>query len=142
MLENDILQVREILQQLVRNIGVLQREGSQCCGATVTQSHILYELDRTPNLSHMELAGKLSMDTGLLSRQVNKLVEENYVLRIPNPNDKRYVVLALSDIGKRKAKEISDQMSQYIQIILQRIPIEKQQQVKESLHLLSNAIKQ
>lgn len=135
------IEIREILQQLVRDFGLLQREGSECCGITVQQSHIIYELDKKPRISLIELAEKLSMDTGMLSRQINKLLELDYVSRTPDPNDRRYVVLSLTEKGKVKANEISDQMNQYIGQILGLIPTDKKDQVIESLQILLSAMK-
>ncbi|MEY8346669.1 MarR family winged helix-turn-helix transcriptional regulator, partial [Niallia circulans] len=89
MKTQDKIQIRELLQQLVRDFGLLQKDGSDCCGITVSQSHIVYELSKSPNISLQTLAEKLMMDTGLLSRQVNKLVELNFILRVPDPNDRR-----------------------------------------------------
>ncbi|KLV14360.1 MarR family transcriptional regulator, partial [Niallia circulans] len=37
----DKIQIRELLQQLVRDFGLLQKDGSDCCGITVSQSHIV-----------------------------------------------------------------------------------------------------
>ncbi|WP_315906806.1 MarR family transcriptional regulator [Priestia koreensis] len=141
MNKQEKMEVRELLQQLVRDFGLLQKGGSDCCGITVTQSHIVYELDKTPNISLQTLASKLMMDTGMLSKQVNKLVEENLLSRIPDPNDRRYVLLSLTDSGKEKADEISGQMLEYMDNIMNYIESEKQKQVVESLDLLLSAMR-
>ena len=141
MSSTEAIEIREILQLLVRDFGLLQREGSECCGITVLQSHIIYELDKNSRISLIELAEKLSMDTGMLSRQINKLVELGYVSRTPDPNDRRYVVISLTEIGQVKASEISDQMNQYIGQILGFIPTDKKDQVIESLQILLSAMK-
>lgn len=138
----EAIEIREILQQLVRDFGLLQREGSECCGITVQQSHIIYELDKNPRIASIELADKLSMDTGMLSRQINKLVELEFVSRSPDPNDRRYVNLLLTEKGQEKANEISNQMKQYISQILGHIPLDKKEQVIESLQLFLYAMKQ
>jgi DNA-binding MarR family transcriptional regulator len=134
--------IRELLQLLVRRFGILQKDGAQCCGITVIQSHILYELHKRPNISLNDLSQILAVDTSTLSRQVQNLVESDYVNRIPDPKDRRYVLLSLTEKGERQYKEISQQMEQYVQSIMKFIPIEKREQVLESLDLLSNAISQ
>ncbi|MED4850976.1 MarR family transcriptional regulator [Caldifermentibacillus hisashii] len=141
MTSTETIEIREILQQLVRDFGLLQREGSECCGITVLQSHIIYELNKSPRISLINLAEKLSMDTGMLSRQINKLVELGYVSRTPDPNDRRYIVLSLNEKGQEKANEISDQMNQYIGQILGLIPSDKKDQVIDSLQILLSAMK-
>lgn len=136
MKTQDKIQIRELLQQLVRDFGLLQKDGSDCCGITVSQSHIVYELSKSPNISLQTLAEKLMMDTGLLSRQVNKLVELHFISRVPDPNDRRYVLLSLTDAGESKADEISNQMVEYLGNIFEHIQEDKHQQVLESLSLL------
>ncbi len=140
-MNTEAIEIREILQQLVRDFGLLQREGSECCGITVQQSHIIYELNKHPRISLIDLAEKLSMDTGMLSRQINKLVGIDYVSRMSDPNDRRFVVLSLTKNGQAKANEISDQMNQYIGQILGFIPIDKKDQVIDSLRILLGALK-
>ncbi|WP_339284156.1 MarR family winged helix-turn-helix transcriptional regulator [Oceanobacillus sp. FSL K6-3682] len=140
-MNTETTEIREILQQLVRDFGLLQREGSECCGITVQQSHIIYELDKYPRISLMDLAEKLSMDTGMLSRQINKLVELDYASRMSDPNDRRYIVLSLTEKGQMKANEISDQMNQYIEQILGQVPTDKRDQVIDSLQILQVAMK-
>lgn len=140
-MNTEAIEIREILQQLVRDFGLLQREGSECCGITVQQSHIIYELNKHPRISLIDLAEKLSMDMGMLSRQINKLVGIDYVSRMSDPNDRRFVVLSLTKNGQAKANEISDQMNQYIGQILGFIPIDKKDQVIDSLRILLGALK-
>ncbi|HWO75564.1 MAG TPA: MarR family winged helix-turn-helix transcriptional regulator [Bacillus sp. (in: firmicutes)] len=141
MNSSEAFHIREVLQCLVRDFGLLQREGSQCCGITVMQSQILYEMGKHDNLSLNELSAKLSMDSGLLSRQINNLVDTGYVNRIPDPKDRRYVILSLSEQGKKKRDEISEQMVEYVNGIFNRIPKDKHEQVVESLQLLADAMK-
>jgi DNA-binding MarR family transcriptional regulator len=135
-------EMREMLQQLVRDFGLLQRDGSDCCGITVTQSHIVYELQKSPAISLQTLAQKLVMDTGMLSKQVNKLVEMELLSRTADPKDRRYVLLALTDTGEEKADEIAGQMLQYIGNIFQFIEPSKHDQVMESMSLLLSAMRQ
>jgi len=136
------VKVRETLHLLVRRFGLLQKEGAQCCGISVIHSHILYELSKHPNISLNDLSQNLAVDTSTLSRQVQQLVEQNMINRHPDPNDRRFVVLALTSEGQKVSKEIAEQMEQYVSSVLQFIPKEKQDQVLESLDLLSNAMKQ
>ncbi|WNQ08855.1 MarR family winged helix-turn-helix transcriptional regulator [Paenibacillus aurantius] len=132
--------VREVLQVLVRRFGLLQKDGAQCCGVTVLQSHVLYELLKRPNQSLNDLGHILCVDTSTLSRQVHQLVEWTFISRIPDPKDRRYVVLSLTPEGEAQAHSIAQSMEDYIQEIFKNIPSDKKDQVLESLHLLSTAM--
>lgn len=133
--------VREIFQVLVRRFGVLQKDGAQCCGISVVQSHILYELQKRPNISLNELSDILSIDTSTLSRQVNYLVEEEMVNRLPDPKDRRYIVLSLTQKGEDQNKEIATYMETYFLNVFTQIPEEKHEQVLESLQLVNEAMR-
>ncbi len=132
--------VREVFQLLVRRFGILQKDSSQCCGISVIQSHVLYELHKRPNISLNDLSQMLCIDTSTLSRQIQNLVELEMVNRSPDPKDRRYVVLSLTEKGEQQQEEIARQMELYVQNIFQQIPQEKHQQVLESLTLVSEAM--
>lgn len=132
--------VREALQLLVRRFGLLQKDSAQCCGISAIQSHILYEISRRHGLSLNELSEALSVDTSTLSRQVQQLVESGWVSRLPDPRDRRYVVLSLTAAGEQQSEAIAGQMEDYISNLFEHIPQDKQAQVLESLGLLSEAM--
>ncbi|MCZ8521883.1 MULTISPECIES: MarR family winged helix-turn-helix transcriptional regulator [Paenibacillus] len=136
------INVREVLQLLVRRFGLLQKDGAQCCGVTVLQSHVMYELQKRPNISLNDLGDILCVDTSTLSRQVHQLVQLNLVSRVPDPNDRRFVVLSLTTEGEEQADSIASTMEEYVQEIFKNIPADKRDQVYESLHLLSTAMSQ
>ncbi|MGY4759301.1 MarR family winged helix-turn-helix transcriptional regulator [Paenibacillus caseinilyticus] len=134
--------MREVLQLLVRRFGLLQKDGAQCCGITVLQSHVIYELHKRPNISLNDLGEILCVDTSTLSRQVQQLVQSDLVSRLPDPNDRRYVVLSLTALGEAQAQTIAGTMEEYVQEIFKHVPADKRDQVLESLHLLSIAMSQ
>lgn len=134
--------IREVLQLLVRRFGLLQKDGAQCCGISVLQSHVIYELSKGARLSLNDLAQILSVDTSTLSRQVQQLVEMDMVSRTPDPKDRRYVVLSLAPKGYEEAAAIAATMEVYVQELFRNIPGDKQDQVMESLQLLSTAMSQ
>lgn len=134
------INVREVLQLLVRRFGLLQKDSAQCCGISVLQSHIIYEVSRRTNLSLNELSEALSVDTSTLSRQVQQLVESGLINRTPDPKDRRYVVLSLTEAGEKQSTAIAEQMGDYIQHLFSHIPLEKQAQVLDSLRILNEAM--
>jgi DNA-binding MarR family transcriptional regulator len=134
--------VREVFQQFVRRFGLLQKDGAQCCGVSVVQSHIIYELSKKPNISLNDLSQMLSVDTSTLSRQVQYLVEFDMINRVPDPNDRRYVLLSLTTKGQQQHLQIAKLMEDYVEGIFSKIPKEKRLQVLESLEFLNDAMGQ
>lgn len=133
--------LRELVRILVRNLGILERDGATCCGATITQCHAIVELGRAEEISLNELAELLNLDKSTMSRTVNSLVEQNLAVRDIHPDDRRYVKIALTEEGRRVYKTTEEGMEIYYESILNSIPQDKREQVMESLQLLVDAVK-
>jgi DNA-binding MarR family transcriptional regulator len=84
-----------ILQDLTKSIGI-----------TPSQSEVIHILDLYEPMSLKELGSLLICESGSPSRLVNTLVQRGFVVRKENREDRRYVSLQLSPLGKEKAKEI------------------------------------
>lgn len=139
--ETKLHHFRQMLQLLIRRFGILEKGGAQCCGVSLVQSHILFEVDRQENLSLNDLSKSLGLDNSTLSRHIQGLVNRGLVQRIQSPSDRRYVMITLTEQGKRYEKQISNQMEEYLQEIISHIPQEKRGQVLESIDLLLEAMK-
>lgn len=134
--------LRELIRVLVRNLGILEKSESTCCGTTVSQCHAIVEIGRANELSLNELAELLTLDKSTMSRTINSLVESNLAVRELHPEDRRYITIKLSDEGTKVFKSIESSMEQYYKSIFSSIPEEKREQVIESLQLLVDAAKQ
>ncbi len=133
--------LRELVRQLMRDIGVLERNEASCCGMTLGQCHAIVEIGRAGELSLNELAELLNLDNSTMSRAVNNLVEQGYAVREADREDRRYIKILLTEQGKRAYKAIESSMESYFEDVLGSIPEEKHQQVLESLIVLEAALK-
>jgi len=136
----DTYQLRQMLQVLIRRFGLLEKEGAQCCGVSLVQSHILFEVQRTKNPSLNDLSSSLGLYNSTLSRHIQGLVERNLVNRTQSPNDRRYISITLTPEGEQYENDIAKQMDIYNQEILSNIPLNKREQVLESVDLLLEAM--
>jgi MarR family multiple antibiotic resistance transcriptional regulator len=50
--------------------------------------------------SPREISKNLLMDAGAMSRMIERMVKRELIVRNPNPDDKRQVILALTDKGR------------------------------------------
>lgn len=73
------------------------------------------------------------------SRTVEDLVQKGFVERKPSIEDRRYVVLNLTDKGAERFNKIESDMDKNFKVILDRIPEDKRDQVIESLQLYNAA---
>ena len=136
----DLYQFRQMLQILIRRFGLLEKEGAQCCGVSLVQSHVLFEVDRIKNPSLNDLSSSLGLDNSTLSRHIQGLVDRNLVSRIQSSTDRRYVTITLTSEGKKYEDDIAKQMNIYNQEILSNIPVNKRGQVLESIDLILEAM--
>lgn len=133
--------LRELLRILVRNLGILEKSDACCSGVTIAQCHAIVEVGRSSKISLIELADKLGLDKSTMSRTVNNLVETDLVKREVDPENRRYIIIQLTDEGEEVFKSIEDSMHKYYTNIFTSIPEQKRNQVLESLEILVKSIK-
>lgn len=133
-------QLRENIRQLERKLGILQENQQACCCISMAQCHALVEIGRAKSISLNELSKKLNVDNSTTSRAVNKLVTSNLVKRDIDPNDRRYVTIALTEYGEEVFKNIESDRNAYFKQVYDAIPESKREQVVESLRILIEAI--
>lgn len=78
-------------------------------------SHHLY---RKSNLTMGELSSALSMPLSTATGMVDWLVNDGYVQRLPDPEDRRIVRVALTDSGRELHKMVEDFVGQRFQQIM------------------------
>jgi DNA-binding MarR family transcriptional regulator len=130
---------RERVRQIQQKMGLSQRSDIQCCGVTMAQCHALLAIGERRELSIVELANILGIDSSNLSRTVDSLVKNGQVNRILNPQDRRYVSVSLTDEGKTTFETIDNLFNAYLSRVFESIPEEKHGQIMESLELVVNA---
>lgn len=134
-----VKQFRESTRRLEMNLAEINRTDCCCCGISDTQCFVLVEIGRKANISVKELAEKLRLDKSGISRTVEDLVQKGFVERKPSIEDRRYVVLNLTDKGAERFNKIESDMDKNFKVILDRIPEDKRDQVIESLQLYNAA---
>lgn len=134
-------ELRELTRLFLRNMSFLDKTEASCCGASIAQCHAITEIGRVQEISLNELAEILKLDNSTMSRTINNLVDQQLVLREPDPQDRRYIRMKLTDKGWRIFESIEKNMDMYFRALLKDIPEEKHEQVLESLLLLVEAMK-
>jgi DNA-binding MarR family transcriptional regulator len=123
-----------------RKLGVLEECKVSCGGISLAQCHALTEIGRAKSISLIKLSELLNLDNSTLSRTVNNLVNKGLVERELDKKDRRYVTIKLSENGCKIFKNLEENWNSYYQNVLEAIPIEKQEQVLESMQILLEAI--
>ena len=129
----DVERSSDLLNDLIRNLGLLQKESAQCCGITTVQRHIIYEIGRRPGIILNDLAQKLGLEKSTISRHVQGLIEAGVVKSLHAIEDKRYLNLNLTEQGLLINQSITNSLAGYVTDIFNHIPEERRDQVNESL---------
>ena len=133
--------LRESLRILVRKLGVLERGEASCCGITLSQSYTIVEIGRAGTMSVNLLTEILGVDKSTVSKSVDKLVNSGILMRDTDPEDRRSVILCLSDKGQSVFEEVEKRTTAYFAEVVADIPDDKREQIIESLQYLVQAIK-
>lgn len=110
-----------------------------CSGATLAQCHVLLEIEELDQATTSKLADSLSLDKSTLSRTIDGLVNLGFLKRLSNPQDRRTIPLLLTKQGKAICNTINHSSDAFYTQVLERIPLDLQQQVIENFDRLVSA---
>lgn len=132
--------LRESIRVFERKLGLLNEIQSSCCEVTLAQCHAIVEIGRNPQISLNELAAKLGLDKSTISRTLLTLVQNGIAVRETAPEDRRYATIQLTEKGYSIFKQIEQNMEERFRNIADAIPLEKREQVVESLQILNKVL--
>jgi len=132
--------LKDKLRQLEYSLGWEFGLQTECCGVTLSQRLVLIEIGKREKVTLIELSKRLGLDSSTLSRTINGMVNIGLVNRILNPEDRRYVLITLTQQGRAVYHRIQKMSTQYFTDILRHIPKEKQSEVIDAVGLLVDAI--
>lgn len=140
MQNSSIRKFRESIRRLQRGLNWQWKVDAACCGITVAQCHALLEIGSQKEITLVDLSLLLSLDTSTLSRTIDGMSRADLVERKPNPDDRRYMIITLTEKGYKIYNEINQTFDHYYSDILGAIPAARQEQVLESIEILSKAL--
>ena len=119
---NELLNMLSLFtrQTYVEWIPELEKE----LGITEQRFLVMWELKLQPDCSLKDLASMLVVSPSSLSIMVNALVKQGSVQRVEDPDDRRRVVLRLTEQGERELamgeEHLVNRFGQYLQTLPQR----------------------
>lgn len=129
--------------RLLREVGRLharaQRQAIVCIGASTTQCTILTELGQASRMTQGELARRLRIDKGWISRAVDQLVDEGLVQKLNGETDRRVVYLSLTPAGRERHERIEAALDGHMVRVLTRVPEDERAGVARALEWLYHA---
>lgn len=130
----------QILKNLLRKVNRIDRNEKICYGVTVSQCQIIDIIHEYNEISMNQLSHETGLAMSTLTRVVDLLVRDGIVKRSRSENDRRKVILLLSNKGSDLQKKLHSCSLEYTGEILRNVPEEKREEVIDSLKLLNNAV--
>ena len=134
--------MRNAIKIFIRSLGVLEGKKAFCYDCTYAQCHVIWETAQENKISVNELATRLNITKSAVSRTVDDLVNKGYLVRNPNPNDRRYVDIELTEKGQKAFREIELNSRRYFEAVLEIIPENKRETTLEGIQIFSSALYQ
>lgn len=123
-----IPEINHFLRDEVRQYGKPQ--------LSLSQLRILYFLERHPESSLSEVAEHLDVTRPTMSGAIERLVQQGYVKRDNNPQERRQVLLSLTSIGGKYQQHVYQTLLARIEQRLNSLCDQQTKQVMEVLLLL------
>ncbi len=128
--------LNEVLVRLFRNINVIE-ERAICTGdykdVTANDMHVIEAIDMEEARNMTSVARSLGVTTGTLTIAVNSLVKKGYVERVRSEEDRRVVLVSLSEKGKKAYLHHRQFHEQMIEAIVEELSEEEQVVLEKAL---------
>lgn len=136
----EILELRHTVQKFIRLFGLLEQNVTPC-GFNLSPSQVfsLQELeDKTLTIG--ELADRLFLEHSTVSRLIDNLVKSGFANRVSNEENRREVLVSLTEKGRRSLQQVREQSIQYYHCILGDISDDDQHQILRGFKLFTNVL--
>lgn len=136
--------LNEMLVKLFRNITVIE-ERDICTGeykdVTTNDMHVIEAIGMGEAKNMTSVARSLDVTTGTLTIAVNNLVKKGYVDRARSEEDRRVVLISLSEKGKKAYLHHRDFHDRMINAVVEELTEEEQRVLEKTLAKLNRFFK-
>ena len=128
------------IDQIMRKLTVLDRSEKFCYGVTISQCYAIETLYKKKSLSMNELSSFLGVAISTLTRILDILFRDGIITRNHSSEDRRKVIIALTDKGTDLAEKLVSCTEKYSREILENIPAGKREDVIACLEIFNSAL--
>ena len=132
--------LNELLVKLFRNINVIEERAirtGEYRDVTANDMHVIEAIGTEEAKNMTSVARSLDVTTGTLTISVNNLVKKGYVNRVRSEEDRRVVLISLSEKGKRAYLHHRQFHDQMIGVVVEELTEEEQQVLERALKKLT-----
>ncbi|MDZ7266506.1 MAG: MarR family transcriptional regulator [candidate division KSB1 bacterium] len=140
VITQQVERLQRLTKELLRKYQMRDRNEIACCGVTVSQCYAVDALGENGEMTMVQLAKYLFLDKSTCTRVIDPLVQRGLVERQSSRRDRREIIVRLTAAGSGLQRRIRAELHNSQRQILARLPVDKREQVLESLELLSLAV--
>ena len=129
------MNIPELLTNLTTHYNAIFRQYSSRLSLTAPQAFHLLSIP-VDGISMSGLANKLGLDTSTLTRNIQKLEKLNLVRRKQDRNDKRILVVYLTDKGRGRVEKVENSLLDLNFSMMKYIDLDDQENIPEMLEKL------
>ena len=129
------MNIPELLTNLTTHYNAIFRQYSSRLSLTSPQAFHLLSIP-VDGISMSGLANKLGLDTSTLTRNIQKLEKLDLVRRKQDRNDKRILVVYLTDKGRGEVEKIEESLLDLNFSMMKYIDLDDQENIPEMLEKL------
>ncbi|RZJ27059.1 MAG: MarR family transcriptional regulator [Flavobacterium sp.] len=129
-----------VLRATWQAVARMYNEEASKYGATMATGFALLSIDREDGTPSTALGPKMGMEATSLTRTLKSMEEKGLIIRKPNPNDGRGVLIYLTDFGKEKRDLSRETVLKFNNIIKDTISEEKFRNFMEVSEIITELI--
>ncbi|MCM1266863.1 MAG: MarR family transcriptional regulator [Bacteroidales bacterium] len=132
--------LNEVLVKLFRDINTLEERAirtDEYKDVTANDMHVMEAIGPEGAKNMSSVARELEVTTGTLTISVNALVRKGYVNRSRSEEDRRVVLVSLSEKGKKAYLHHQKFHQEMIEAVLKDLSEEEQRVLEQALHKLT-----
>lgn len=132
--------LNELLVRLFRDVNVMEERAlrtEEYNDVTTNDMHVIEAIGMEEAKNMTSVARSLEVTTGTLTIAVNSLVKKGYVNRVRSEEDRRVVLISLSEKGKRAYLHHRKFHEQMIAVVVEELTEEEQQVLERALAKLN-----
>jgi DNA-binding MarR family transcriptional regulator len=129
------MEFSELLKQFLIDLQSLFRTSTKKLNVTLPQIILITSIP-IDGIDMSTLSYRIGVDNSTLTRLIDILMRNKVVRKIKNPKDGRSYIILLTNIGEKLQFKIDQKIDQFGSKLYSRIPIEDQDEVKETLSSL------
>ena len=136
--------LNEMLVRLFRNINVIEERAlrtEEYKNMTANDMHVIEAIGMEEQKNMTSVARSLDVTTGTLTISVNNLVKKGYVDRVRSEQDRRVVLISLSEKGKKAYLHHQKFHDKMIDAVVEELTEEEEEVLEKALVKLNHFFK-